>query len=177
MIFLRNTIIALFVALLSGCASGANSQNMTASLKPTQTVKTDSPLYRAMTIANVTGGSETNPLLMSQVSNTDFNHALKASLNQNNLYTGGAPKYNIVAVINAVDQPIMGLDMSVTSKIHYKVVRNSDNATVYDKVIPATYTAELGDSLLGTERLRLANEGSIRKNIEAFIAELSQIRA
>ena len=128
-----------------------------------------------MGIAAITGGQETNPLLMSQVADGDFKAALKNSLLQNQLHAIGPEKYTLNADISALDQPLIGLDMSVTSKVHYKVTRAADKKVVFDKVVVATHTATFSDSALGVERLRLANEGSLRNNITSFIAEVSKL--
>ena len=164
----------LALSLLAGCASGANSHNMTASITPSLAAAPNSSYFQSMAISNVTGGSETNPLLGSQVSSTEFKQALKNSLHHSKLFSVGPQKYTVSAEIKGLDQPIMGFDMSVTSKVHYKVVRTSDNAVVFDKLVAAKHTATVGDSVLGVERLRLANEGSIKKNIMSFIAEVSK---
>lgn len=170
-------IVALMLlTTLAGCASGANSSNMTASLQPNLAAAPGSNLYQSVGIANVTGGQETNPMLMSQVADGEFKAALKNSLLQNNLHAIGPDKYILTAEIEALDQPFIGLDMSVTSKVHYKLTRVADKAVVYDKVVSETHTATVGDSPLGVERLRLANEGSVKKNISSFIAEVSKLR-
>ncbi|MDX2288256.1 MAG: hypothetical protein NW217_05480 [Hyphomicrobiaceae bacterium] len=150
---------------------------MTASLNSTLAATPISPLYQSVGIASVSGGEETNPLLMSKVSSNDFKEALKGSLLQNQFHAVGTQKYQVSAEIQEVQQPLVGLDMSVTSKVRYKVVRTSDKAVVYDNVVTATHTATVGDSLVGSERLRLANEGAIKKNIASFIAEVGKARA
>ena len=62
--------------------------------------------------------------------------------------------------------------MTVSSKVHYTLVDTRDNKTVYEKTIDTPYTAAFTDALMGVTRLRLANEGAIRKNIEALIRDL-----
>ena len=166
----------MLLTTLAGCASGANSNNMTASIQPHLVAKPGSSLYQSIGIAAVSGGQETNPLMMSKVADGDFKEALKLSLLQNQLHAVAPEKYTVTAEIQALDQPFIGLDMSVTSKVQYKLVRLSDKAVVYDKLVTATHTATIGDSALGTERLRMANEGAIKKNISTFIAEVATLR-
>ena len=170
----RSIVAALLAGVLAGCASGANSQNMTASITPAHTAAPNTAYYQSIGIAKVTGGTETNPMLMSQVSDGSFKDALKSSLFQSSLLAIGPEKYRVSVEIRQLSQPLIGLDMSVTSNIRYVVTRVSDNAVVYDKLQSATHTATVGDSMLGVERLRLANEGSIRKNIASFMAEVAR---
>lgn len=166
----------LMITALAGCASGADSNMMTASLQPHLSAKPGTALYQSIGIANVAGGQDTNPMLMSKVSDTDFKTALKNSLLQHQLHAVGPEKYTVAAEIQALDQPMIGLDMSVTSKVHYKVTRISDKAVVYDKVISETHTATIGDSPVGVERLKMANEGAIKRNISTFMADISSVR-
>jgi hypothetical protein len=169
--------LALLVLLaLAGCASGANSSNRTAAVQPHLAAKPGASLYQSVGIAAVAGGQDTNPLLMSQVSDGDFKAALKNSLLQSQLHVVGPEKYVVSAEMQGLDQPFMGLDMSVTSKVRYRLTRVSDKAVVLDKVVTATHTAAVGDNPLGVERLRLANEGAIRKNITCFIEEIGKLR-
>ena len=50
---------------------------------------------------------------------------------------------------------------------------NRYGKVVLDKVVVADYTATMGDSFWGIKRLRLANEGSAKNNIEKLIRSLS----
>ena len=74
-------------------------------------------------------------------------------------------------------QPLAGLDMTVGSAVNYKIVRIADGKVVFDQIVSASYTAAFGDSILGVERLRLANEGSVKKNISKFISTISTLSA
>lgn len=65
-------------------------------------------------------------------------------------------------------QPMVGLDMSVTSRARYSVT-DASGKLIFDDTIAATGTAKMGEAFVGTERLRLANEYAIRENIKAFI--------
>jgi hypothetical protein len=65
-----------------------------------------------------------------------------------------------------------GIDMSVTSKVRYTVSPVGGGAPVFDGTVAATGTARFGESLLAIERLRKANEASIRANIASFLEQL-----
>ena len=46
---------------------------------------------------------------------------------------------------------------------------------IYEEEFTPSYTARFSDSFLAVERLRLANEGSAKKNIEWLIVRLREI--
>ncbi len=171
---IKRIIAVLALSTLAACASGANSSNMTASIQPNLVLPAGSSLREAISIQKVSGGTKTNPLGTSQVSNTSFQTALKASLHQNRLYAIGPPKFNLNAMLLKVNQPLMGLDMTVTSAVQYKITRVSDGKLVFDETIRSSKTAGFSDAAVGTERLRLATEGAIKNNITAFISTLAQ---
>ncbi len=166
----RSLSIAGLAATLTGlaaCATPSNPANMTL---PATTGVTASPGdlgYRSVTSVTVSGGQGTNPLWTSQVSNADFKTALEASLTAAGyMGTEGRP-LRVSASLIDLKQPLVGLDLTVTSRVRYTVTR--DSQTVFDETVAATGTATMGQSFMATERLRIANEASIRENIRAFL--------
>jgi hypothetical protein len=163
------------ILLLSGCAEPARVGSMVVPLQGAP-VDAGAPLYQSIAIENVYGGQETSPLWTSQVDNAGFKDALNGSLRARGI-VGGIPanaRYSLVANLQQMDQPLFGASFTVTSTVQYILTRLSDRAPILDETIAAPYTAAFGDSLLGVERLRLANEGSIRENIRRFIQVLEQ---
>jgi hypothetical protein len=127
--------------------------------------------YQRLRVGAVTGGSETNPLWMSNVSNNDFRSALESSLRGVNYLSDDPSKASLEITASMVDlqRPLAGLDMSVTSKIRYTAKPVGGGPAIFDDTIAATGTATLGEALLAVERLRKANEASISANITEFI--------
>ena len=70
---------------------------------------------------------------------------------------------------------MVGLDMTVTTTVQYILTDSGSGEVVLDKRVLTPYTATMGDAFVGTTRLRLANEGSARKNIEGLLDELSKL--
>jgi len=168
------TSLVLIVGL-AGCASPARVDSMVAhrsNAVANQPVATD--LVNNIRVASVLGGENTNPLWTSQISSNDFKQALEKSLDNagllNALRTGG--DYELSVTLVGVDQPLIGINMTVKSTVHYRLVRISSRETLMDEEIARSYTAKFGDHLLGVERLRLANEGSARVNISTLIEKL-----
>jgi len=61
--------------------------------------------------------------------------------------------------------------MTVTSHVNYKVYDSKAQPLVLE-TIDAPFTATVSDAFVGVERIRLANEGSIRANIGQFFDKL-----
>jgi len=163
-------IAALF---LGGCATGATAEGMT--VKASDIKGPPSPgVASAVGVGAVEGGEKTDPLLMSQIDNPTFKKALVVSLRKAGLLSGDAhPKYVVAVELIALKQPIFGTDMKVTSVIRYRLRDAATGALVLDEEIFAPYTAKFTDSLIGTQRLRLANEGAARRSIATLIEKLN----
>lgn len=175
---MRTSTVFLVVfcsALLGGCAAPAQVSNMRATAFHEQRAEPNA-LQENLYISEITGGKGTNPLWTSQVSNGDFRHALEASLAAAGLLANDSQgKYRLSAHLDGLRQPLFGASMTVSSKIHYVVLDNRTNEAVFEKTIDLPYTAAFSDAFLGVTRLRLANEGAIRVNIQALIKDLIEL--
>ncbi|MFM7779406.1 MAG: hypothetical protein ACKPB8_11735, partial [Alphaproteobacteria bacterium] len=134
----------------------------------------------------VSGGLETDPAMKVMnvimmgpiiavdldISNSDLAEALRLSLSVRTMLASRDERFRLEANLIELNQPFMGFDMTVTSKFRYRLTRLADNAIVFEREITAPFTAAFSSSLIGVERLRLANEGSIRENISQFLAAL-----
>lgn len=162
--------LILASASLGACASGARADKMIVSSAVAAT-QPGEPGYKQFRVAGVQGGSETNPLLASNVADTEFQSALVASLKATNYLADDTAQASgeITASLTDLKQPMVGLNMSVTSQVRYSATRTDGGGVIYDDTVAATGTATVGEAFAGVERLRLANEKSIQANIEAFI--------
>lgn len=166
------TIVVAGLAL-SACATAAKVENMTApAIADAPAV--DSALAGAICVTAVTGGEETNPLWISEVDDASFRAALEASLRNSGLAatTPDDCRYNLEANLLGMAKPVFGFDYEVTSHVNYSVLERPSGDPYFLTTVTAAYTATVGDALIGGVRGRLANEGSIRTNIQEFISEL-----
>lgn len=159
---------------LSACASPAEMQNMVVARQPAVTAEPNSSFKNALTIARVDGGEATNPLWTSEVGGAEFQGALKASLEKNDLLakSQGASRFDLFASLGSVNQPLFGLDLTVGSTVIYRVVERDTQLDWFSDSVIGSYTATFSDAPIAIQRLRLANEGSIRENIKEFIKQL-----
>ena len=166
----------LALAGLAGCATPASVEGMVATETTMWRGRAPTAIARKIEVTLVTGGEDTNPLWTSEVSNQDFRQALERSLDLAELQVppGQPAAYRLEASLVGVDQPMMGFDMTVTSTVDYKVSPVTGDGRIFQTIVVAPYTASAFDSFLAVERLRLANEGSIRENIRSFIEQLIQ---
>lgn len=175
------TAAMALVLNLSGCATSATADNMTVRAATATDMRQRTPemLRDNVAIKDVTGGRATNPMWMSNISSVGLNAALEQSLHSVGMLAPGrqAGKFQLVAHLDKVDQPFAGFDMTVTTTVIYQLIDRASGRTVWEKTISSPYTAKMGDAIIGTERLRLANEGSVRENITRLVSDLQALKA
>ena len=164
----RAMAILALAGALAGCAQGARPNQMTVGAEPGPTLYDKSPLRYAVEVGAVSGGSPTNPLWKSDVSNDDFHQALEQSLSLHAMLAG-TPRYALDAQLVALDHPLMEIQATVTATVRYRLVRAADHAAAWEQTLTTSSTARLGDALSGPERLRLATEGAMQENIKLML--------
>ncbi|MDQ8028797.1 MAG: hypothetical protein REJ23_08715 [Brevundimonas sp.] len=123
--------------------------------------------YHSVRSVTAVGGSETDPMWASQVSNEALQTAVQESLAAAGYIGEEGRPLTVQVALMGLDQPAMGFDMTVTSRVRYTVSR--DGQAIFNETIQASGTAKMGDAFAGVERLRMANEKSIQENIKAFL--------
>jgi len=166
--------LLLCALLLAGCASPAQSGNMVVNT----VVHQGTPLGAVS--VQVVGGHKTDPMWTSQIASGDFQTALVESLRKSGIFAsveanGNAP-YRLNVRLDSLQQPLFGFDMTVTLRTDWSLSKSQDNNAVWHQPIFSTYTATVGDAFAAIKRLRLANEGAARVNIEQGLKQLSTLQ-
>jgi hypothetical protein len=74
------------------------------------------------------------------------------------------------ANLQELNQPMFGFTFDVVSTVLYTVTGDGKQQQM---PVTATGTASTSDAFVGMERLRIANERSIKENIKLFLQRLS----
>jgi len=166
---MKKLFILLGALALTACASASKPGAMIAELTDETIIGDNSPLREAVSIGDITGGKETNPLWTSEVSSQAFAEALRQSFAAHAMLATDAGAYRLDAQMLKLKQPFAGFNMTVTSTVNYTLTDLESGDVVFEESITEAYKAKTSDAFLGVERLRLANEGSIRTNIATLI--------
>ena len=68
--------------------------------------------------------------------------------------------------------PGSGFTTTVDSFVRYTLTRGVDGAKAFDDIVTASFTVTVGEVYVGVERLKVANEGSIKANFTEFLRRL-----
>lgn len=171
---MKRLAIAVCAISLAACASASDPGAMLAEVSETTIISDESPLRSAVSMGDVTGGKETNPLWTSEVSSEDFAEALRQSFAAHAMLATDAGDYRLDANLEKLKQPLAGFNITVTSIVNYTLTELATDEVVFEETIEEAYTAKVGDAFMGVKRLQLANEGSIKGNITTLIEMLIQ---
>jgi len=158
--------------LAGGCATPANSVAMVA------TPATSVHRIGADVAVAVSGGSTTSSMGASQISDDAFAQALRDSIEKSALFakvSASGARYKLTAFIGKVDQPLMGFSLTVKMEVSYSLADTQSNKTVWNQDIKSEYTAKTSEAFAAVKRLRLANEGAARENIQQAIAAMAAL--
>lgn len=170
--------LVLSAAVLAGCATPARVDQMAAGGATVQARAMPEALKSNLALRDVTGGKETNPMWVSNVSSSDFERALEASLRNAGVLAANRQSghYLLTAHLEKLDQPLMGFSMTVTASVRYVLHERATGKTLFERTLVTPYTAGVGEAFIGSERLKLANEGAIRSSIGSLIDELARLQ-
>lgn len=167
---MKRNVCLILALCVSGCAFPATKEGMVVTnyIAPQQRGE-------KIFVKESTGGSVTLPFWTSQIPNDNFTEAVKESLliskTFSALSTNWGDDWGLEIEIRDVNQPMFGLDFTVTTDTKYTLYLKGRK--VYETFIRGSGTATVSDSFFAIARLRLANENSARANVKKFIEELS----
>lgn len=175
--------LALLLAglMLTACASASQPGAMVPALRPQSIVPLHSKLFESVTLGEVKGGKETNPLWASKVSDEDFAKALQQTLRSHAMLAQGKGDYRLDVELIDLDQPSESANfaltsvankVSVTSDVKYTVTDINSGAVIFERTISRKATATRDDAHLPVKRLQVANEMSIKSNLQSMIIYL-----
>jgi nucleoside diphosphate kinase len=162
------------VGVMSGCATPATHEGMIPR-------DYDTPTRHARTVSiKVGGGQETSAMWKSQISDEAFSKALVEAITKSQVFSkvieGQGGEYLLNVGIISMDQPSFGLNFTVKMEAGWSLVNAATGQVVWQKAIKSEHTATAGDAMVGATRLRLANEGAARNNIQLGLAEISRLK-
>jgi hypothetical protein len=167
--------LMLTLSVLSfGCASAPKVANMALPKYSNTGQFTNKTIH----IKETTGGSKTSKITgISKVDDNVFDDVLRRTVKDVGLFSNildtDSADYSLQAVITSQKQPALGFNMTASLDVQYYLIDKNGGATVYEKLIQSSYTAEMADAFVATTRVRMANEGAVRENLTELVNDLA----
>jgi hypothetical protein len=158
--------LAPAASLLGGCTSAAKPEAMSTALVM--------PVHKSTGDVSVTvsGGSA------SEISNDAFAQALRDSIERSGTFAKISPsgaRYQLKALIGSVDHPSAGVSFTVKMDVSYTLIDSQAGNALWTQRIPSEHTAHFSDSVLAATRLRRAEEGAAKANIEQALTQIATL--
>ena len=175
---IRNVVLCIICVVMvvggvSGCASPAKS---TAMIVRDAKIQKQHP-YSVKIV--VEGGSSTDPLGFCPVSDEAFAEAVANSIIGLKLFSevrnNDGEDYLLSIQIFSIEQQPIGFNLTTHVVVGWSLVDVVTGKRVMRKTINSSYTATFGEAFAGAKRIRLATEGSVRKNIEEGVQEIAKL--
>ncbi|MCJ8190171.1 hypothetical protein [Sphingomicrobium aestuariivivum] len=165
----KPVVIAACAVSISACA--AKPVNMSIGQVPAAEGQRLASLGQTIRVGEISGGKKTT--VVAEVSNEDFQAALRQSLANNGLLASSGGDYQLTAELMRIKKPMVMVNAKVTSEVRYQLTDMATGELLMDELVEVDYTQSFGSALLGETRLRKAIEGSVRTNITEFLDRLA----
>ncbi len=166
----KKLILIFFIQLIWNCAQPARPEEMKIRIPSPVTIP-DSVYIR-----EISGGLDTNPFLVSRISNPDFHKALKDSILESEVFSklgDSRSNWEIQAEILEQHQPYVNFDTTCFVRIKYSIRKHGE--PVQNFIIEESGSAGLFDSLRPIQRVQIANERAVRANLRTFLQQIENI--
>lgn len=175
-----NIVIIIMAFSLFGCASMSPKPLQLTDMVPRNPELTFRSSGKSISIGEIQGRQEKGDAFY-RITTSELRQIVVDGLKHTQLFSSvyvinqKNADYTLTAKI--LGQPFVGgWSPTVALYVKYRIKRNDNGATVFDKRIQSVYTATAGGVFKGIERIRKANEGAARENIKKLIEELSKIQ-
>ena len=176
-------VLSLFSALLLGaCGTPTQSLTMTVPQADLLQLRTWVPeaLKFNVELDHVQGGEGTNTWWGSKVSGMALERALEDSLRGVGMLPSSVAtpvRYQLKTTIVALVQPIVAAHTEVAVSIRYQLIDKNDSKLLYERYVRTQGAADFSDAMISQpERMRLASEDAVRKNIVMALRDLMAVR-
>ena len=164
--FVTAASLAMAAALFGGCASPARPEAISTTLVM--------PVHKSTGEVSVTvsGGSA------SEISNEAFAQALRDSIERSGIFAKVLPsgaRYELKALIGSVDHPAAGVSFTVKMQVSYTLADTQASKALWTQTIPSEHTAGFSDAVVANTRLRRAEEGAAKANIEQALTQIATL--
>jgi len=158
---------------ITGCTIAAKSVNMIPDNYAIQNK------YNKSISIRVSGGKETNPLWVSEISDEDFLRAVEESIKYSGVFSrvtqNSESDYLLKINMRNMDSGLVGFSITVRLVTLWELTDLKSKEVVWKDIITSSYKATFGDSVMGFKRVKIANEGAAKQNIRLGIHELSRL--
>jgi hypothetical protein len=157
---MKRTLVISILLMLGGCAS----------IAPEQITPRDLLLDQIEGKSNVRVSGSNEQI----IKNEDLKLAVESAILSSQLFSGMGRNLNVNVSVLSIKNPMFGMDLTAEARVRWQIFNADSKEEIFNSVFSSSHTSTVGDHVVAVQRLKMANQEALRKNIEMALKAISK---
>ena len=153
------SITILILMMLGGCAS----------IAPEQIIPRDLSLNQVEGKSNVRVSGSNEQI----IKNEDLKLAVESAILSSQLFSNTGRNLNVSVSVLSIKNPMFGLDLTAEARVRWQIFNADSKEEIFNAIFSSSHTSTVSDNIVAAQRLKMANQEALRKNIEMALKAIS----
>lgn len=157
---MKRALAISILLILGGCAS----------IAPEQITPRDLLLDQVEGKSNVRVSGSNEQI----IKNEDLKLAVESAIISSQLFSGMGRNLNVSVSVLSIKNPMFGMDLTAEARVRWQIVNADSKEEIFNAVFSSSHTSTVGDHVVAVQRMKMANQEALRKNIEIALKAISK---
>ena len=108
------------------------------------------------------------------IKNEDLKLAVESAIISSQLFSGMGRNLNVSVSVLSIKNPMFGMDLTAEARVRWQIVNADSKEEIFNAVFSSSHTSTVGDHVVAVQRMKMANQEALRKNIEIALKAISK---
>ena len=157
---MKRALAISILLILGGCAS----------IAPEQITPRDLLLDQVEGKSNVRVSGSNEQI----IKNEDLKLAVESAIISSQLFSGMGRNLNVSVSVLSIKNPMFGMDLTAEARVRWQIVNADSKEEIFNAVFSSSHASTVGDHVVAVQRMKMANQEALRKNIEIALKAISK---
>lgn len=157
---MKRALAISILLILGGCAS----------IAPEQITPRDLLLDQVEGKSNVRVSGSNEQI----IKNEDLKLAVESAIISSQLFSGMGRNLNVSVSVLSIKNPMFGMDLTAEARVRWQILNADSKEEIFNAVFSSSHTSTVGDHVVAVQRMKMANQEALRKNIEIALKAISK---
>lgn len=157
---MKRALAISILLILGGCAS----------ITPEQITPRDLLLDQVEGKSNVRVSGSNEQI----IKNEDLKLAVESAIISSQLFSGMGRNLNVSVSVLSIKNPMFGMDLTAEARVRWQILNADSKEEIFNAVFSSSHTSTVGDHVVAVQRMKMANQEALRKNIEIALKAISK---
>lgn len=157
---MKRALAISILLILGGCAS----------IAPEQITPRDLLLDQVEGKSNVRVSGSNEQI----IKNEDLKLAVESAILSSQLFSGMGRNLNVSVSVLSIKNPMFGMDLTAEARVRWQIFNADSKEEIFNSVFSSSHTSTVGDHVVAVQRMKMANQEALRKNIEIALKAISK---